>query len=382
MSIKNNTYYKKVGFIITSPSWGGLEINVLKLARLLVERHWEVLLFLIKGSMIALEANMVFKQIYYIEKHKKYFDIPEALKFSRLLKKHEINTLLAFDNRDLDFVYFTKLFCPNRLNVIYQQQMQIGVNKKDFIHTLRFSAIDHWIAPLELLKNEVINKTKLNPDKIKVIPLSTDVNKFVHPLYTKTEARNKLQLKHSAFIIGIIGRIDPKKGQLFLIKAVHLLREKNQNIELLIVGEPTVGEVESKRYMAELKKYVSQHQLSEFIQFRHFTKDVSLFYNAIDLFVLASEGETFGMVTIEAMLSGVPIIATNTVGTPEILNNGELGHLYKPNDIAGFCDSIKSVLSNPNKAKEMAKNAQKKAIEEYSQDTECKRIEELLNAEL
>lgn len=368
----------QIGLIMTSKSWGGLEMNVFKLARLLEERNWEVHFFVLKESRIALEAANTIKHIHYIGQHKKYFDISGAIKFCRQLRNEKIDQILVFHNYDLDFIFLTKLFSLYQLKVIYQQHMQIGVKKKDLVHALRYSAIDFWLSPLNMLKEEVIEKTPLNPDKIRVIPLGTDISKFIPRKYTKAEARDKLELSHSVFIMGIIGRIDPLKGQLFLIQSIHQLRQKHPELELLIVGEPSVGEIKSTEYLAELKEYVNHHDLKEVIHFRNFTKDVSLFYNAVDLFALASIGETYGMVTIESMLSGVPVIATNSAGTKEILDYGKLGHLYIPNDLDDFCQQVDLIFSDLVHTNEMASKAQRIAREKYSQDTECSSIEELI----
>ena len=113
---------------------------------------------------------------------------------------------------------------------------------------------------------------------------------------------------------------------------------------------------------------------------REYSEDIHLFYNAIDIFVLASEGETYGMVTIEAMLSGLPVIATKSGGTPEILNFGEFGLLFKHNDIPGFVESVEWILNTPDAAKTMAVKAQTTAIKKFSHLAEIEQIEKVFMA--
>jgi len=369
---------KKIGLLLTSPSWGGLEMNVLKLANLLYTKRYDLSFFLIKNSRIAKELSQTSIKTYYIQPHHKYFDVFGAFKFSDLLKKLSIRNLLTFDNRDLDFVFYVKVFFRYRINVIYQQHMQIGVPKKDMLHTLRYSAINYWLTPLELLKKEIERQTRFNLSKVKVVPLGTDIQKFISNKYTKFEARERLGIHSTSFIIGIIGRIDPKKGQLFLIKAIHNLRKSFPQLELLIVGEPTHQDIMCEIYLKEINAYISQHNIAESIYLRDFTKDVSLFYNAIDLFVLASENETYGMVTIESLLSGVPVVATNSAGTPELLNYGEFGHLYSPFNMNEFCAAVSDVMDNFDRTVLMAKKGKLEAIKRYSQDLECASLQELI----
>ena len=136
-------------------------------------------------------------------------------KIGQSLRNKGIKTLMVFDNKDLDVIAWAKNLFFKGLKVIYQQQMQIGINKRDFIHDFRFKMINYWITPLQYLKNEVLEKTNVNADKIKVIPLCTQISRFVDREHSKLEARQALNILPKAPLLGIIGRITEKKGQLF-----------------------------------------------------------------------------------------------------------------------------------------------------------------------
>jgi glycosyltransferase involved in cell wall biosynthesis len=287
---------------------------------------------------------------------------------------------MVFDNKDIDFANLVKLLLRNNLRLIYQQQMQLGISKRDLIHTFRFSGLDYWISPLEWLKQQVIKQTHVKEEKIKVIPLGVEVKKYITPKYTKSDARQKLQIKQDSLIIGIIGRIDPLKGQFFLVQAIKNIREQNIPIEILIVGEPTIDDPKNLAYFRSIQDYIRQENLEQAVHIRDYTSDVNLFYNAIDVFALASKAETVGMVTIEAMLSGVPIIATNSAGTPEILQYGNLGKLYTPNDMEDFCTKLIYIITHMEESLKQAGRAQNFAVEKFSHQTECDMIKQLLIA--
>ncbi|MGP8215033.1 MAG: glycosyltransferase family 4 protein [Bacteroidia bacterium] len=369
---------EKIGFIINSMGWGGLEMNTLKLAKWLTERGWNIILFTPADSKLYKEAIDSSISIKPVNSFKKHFDFINSFQIAQLLKQHGIKKIFVFDNKDLPFIFLVKSFWYHKLKVIYQQHMQIGVAKRDLIHTLRFSCINYWISPLEWLKKEVIEKTRINPNKIKVIPLGLEVEKLVNKTHTREECRKILNINPSAPLMGILGRIDPKKGQLFVIKALEKIHESNMAIELLIMGEPTINDENSKSYFAEIKKYIETHNLADKVHIRKYNKDVTLFYNAIDYFVLASQGETYGMVTIEAMLAGVPILATNSSGTPEILNYGELGLLYEPGNETDFCSKIMKLIENQYEAGQRAEKAKTVAIDKFSHIKECEQIEQLI----
>lgn len=369
---------KQVGFLITSYGWGGLELNTLRLAKWLQQNGIDVILYTLPDTRLFAEAQGFDLSVVPIHNHRKYFDFINAFRFGRILKKHRIHNLMVFDNKDLDFANLVKISLGYRLRLIYQQHMQLGIPKRDLLHTFRFSGLDYWISPLELLKRQVLKQTHVKKEKVKVIPLGVEINKYVHPSYSKLDARQKLGLRPDAIIVGIIGRIDPLKGQLFLVQAIKNIRTLNIPVELLIVGEPTIGEAESLAYMDSIINFIMQNNLTEVVHVQGYTSDVNLFYNAIDIFALASKAETYGMVTIEAMLSGVPIIATNTAGTPEILSYGELGSLYNPDDLDEFCTKIIHMIVNLDDWRIRAKRSQTHAMGKYSHLKECKLIEQLL----
>jgi D-inositol-3-phosphate glycosyltransferase len=368
---------EKIAFIVSSSGWGGLEMNILNLAGWLKKRDWNIILYAQNNTIIAQKALYLDIPVVHVN-HTKYLDFKNAYAFSKLLKKEEIKTLMVFDNRDLDFTFLTKLFFRRNIKVIYQQHMQIGVNKRDLLHTLRYSAIDYWISPLKKLKHEVMERTRFNPEKIKVIPLGVDVEKFYPPRYSRTEAREKLGIATRRPMLGILGRIDPKKGQLFAIKAVQQLIRTGVEVDLLIMGMPTVNDPETQVYFQEMLQYIQQYNLADRIRIMNFTEDVHSFYQAIDIFVLASESETYGMVTIEAMLSGKPVIATNSGGTAEILKNGKLGLLYTHNDANDFCTKVNWIIDNSDASEALIKKGKHVALKKFSHHSECYLLEKLL----
>lgn len=370
----------KIAFVITSTGWGGLEMNTLKLAKLLSNKGYIITLITQEKSTIYEKGKDLFDSIILIKNRRKYFDFHSAKAISKSLKDEGIDTLFVFDNRDLDVVAWMKKIFFNKLNIIYQQHMQIGINKKDFIHSFRFKSINYWISPLHYLKNEVLERTKYPAERVKVIPLCVDVEKFTHRKYSKQDALNSLNISPKAPLIGIIGRISKKKGQLFLVESLIKLKQKGIELELLIFASATINDTESQDYYNILRKTVKQNKLESIVHFVEFHEDVSLFYNSIDVFVLASNSETYGMVTIEAMLSKLPVIATQSGGTSEILEYGKLGLLYEYENYDDFQQKLTWLLNNKIDSENMADRAQRYACETYMQDNEINEIDSLIKS--
>jgi D-inositol-3-phosphate glycosyltransferase len=231
-----------------------------------------------------------------------------------------------------------RLFTPD-IRAVYQQHMKLGVSKRDPIHTVRYAALDVWIAPLKYLKAETQKKTRVPAKKIHVIPFGIDVDYFAQNPFSKEQAREMLHLPQDVPMLGVLGRIDPKKGQGFLIEALPILDKKlGAEYHLLIEGSSTMGEGEA--YEKSLHNKVQALGLGGRVHFRKSAEDVRPFYRAIDVFCMPSEGETYGMVTLEALASGLPVVGTDRDGTREILGENSSGYLYQPGDAAGFAASL------------------------------------------
>ena len=353
-------------------------MNMLFLGQALKSKGFEIVLFTTENSPVYKNEGGIFESIKILKGSKKYFDFNEARNIAVNLKSENINTLMVFDNRDLDVASWCKKLYYKNLVIIYQQQMQIGINKKSLIHTYRFSSIDCWISPLQYLKNEIKLRTKFPAQKVKVIPVGLNLETFSSRKYSKVEALDLLSIAPKATLLGIIGRISDKKGQLFLVEVVLKLKTLGQAVELLIFGSPTVNDPESLLYYEKIIKKVQDEGLNDVIHLIPHQSDVALFYNSIDVFALASHSETYGMVTVEAMLSKVPIIATKSGGTSEILEYGALGHLYTHGDHDEFCQQFIELKDNAIQTKLLTEKAFEIAMQTYSKDKEAEAIADII----
>ena len=297
MNDQNNT----IGLLLTTSGWGGLELNVLKLMGWLGQRERGTVLYTFENLRVCAEARRRGLTVYPIPQYRKYFDLFAAFRFSRDLKKQGVTWIIVCDNRDIDFAAWTKRFAPTRLRLAFLQQMKVGVDKSNILHTIRFSALDYWIAPLSWLRDEALRKTRIAKDKVQVIPLPVDFSAFTTLRCTKESARASFGIGPVFPLLGIMGRIDPQKGQLFAVTAVQALRTRGIAAHLLIVGDPTINEPASQQFYDAIKKKVVTDKLEEVVHSRPFMNDPSPFYAAINVFIMASEGETYGMVTLEAM---------------------------------------------------------------------------------
>ena len=366
----------RIGFYCSSLSWGGLEMNFVKYAGLLMENNYQIKIYCVEESPIAQKLKTNNQNATYVARNNKYYDLINAYKVYRLMKKDLIKAVWIRDNRDLSLIGLVKTLSRDNIQIIYQQGMQISIKKNDVLHTIRFSKIDAWITPLNFLNSQLKINTNFNQEKIFVIPLMVEMQQNEN-MVSKNQAREKFELSKGTFVIGILGRISLLKGQLFLIKELAKLRNQNFDIELLIVGEKSINE--GPEYLNNLEKSIKRLNLSQFVKIHPYIEDVEVFYQSIDLFVMASRGETYGNVTVEAMCHGVPVLGTKSSGTPELLGFGEYGYLYRADDENDFEQNVKWILGNYENAKEKALKAQKFAFKNYNKKIIFDQIERVLS---
>jgi glycosyltransferase involved in cell wall biosynthesis len=369
-------FNKTIGFLCPSTSWGGLEMNVFRLAKWMNRRGWKIILYLYPDSPlyeICLKNDM---SVVPIKSSSKFKDLFLINRLIRALKKDKIKHLILHSNRNFLLVVLAKIFSGKYFKFIYQQHMQLGVAKKDIFHNWLYSSLDTWITPLPSLAKSVTEKTTIPPHKIKIIPQGIELKKFTDFLPDKISARKKLNLPEDSFVVGVIGRLDPKKGQHVLIEAANILNLSEQKIHYLIVGSASLNE--DTGYEENLHQLTKQYNLTEFIHFHGHVEQPEIAFASLDIFTLTTFSETYGMVTIEAMASKLPVIATNRGGTVDIIEHGSNGILVEPDNPQALADAILQLKNNPDRADTLATNARKDALEKYSHETQCQILEDFI----
>jgi len=305
----------------------------------------------------------------------KKFPFCEAFLLSQLIAKQGIGTLLTSLSYEIRLLTMVKLFAKN-LKVIYFQQMQLGVPKKDFFHTIFYRNLDVWISPLEYLKQQVLANTRIANHQIKVIPLCIDSSLFLDIKAKKSELRKAWNLPSNEIIIGTIGRFDFHKDQITLIEAVGILKSKSISIQVLFVGEETFAD--KRQYANQLKERIVALEMQDQFHFRPYTSKIEEAHAVLDVFVMSTQKETFGMVTIEAMCSGTPVIGANSGGTAELLEYGKNGILFEPNSPKDLADKILLFLQNQNKYELLADQSKNNMCTKYDKAIEIKEIIDLI----
>ena len=195
------------------------------------------------------------------------------------------------------------------------------------------------IVATEKEKRDLVCCYDAVPEKIGVVPCGVNMELF-RPA-DKRIARKALGLTDEKVLL-FVGRIDPLKGIEQLVKAVPLIKTSG-NLRLVVVG----GDENSKTELEELQKLAGELDIKDKVIFRGLEKQEQLpyFYSAADVCVVPSYYESFGLVALEALACGTPVVASDVGDLKNIIRPGETGRVMTDNSPEKLAEGINSILT-------------------------------------
>ncbi|MEP7221011.1 MAG: glycosyltransferase family 4 protein, partial [Bacteroidota bacterium] len=355
---------------------GGLELATLRRGAELREREHHVISVLPDAPDLVARAETLGLPVDRITPTLPYLDLPAARKLNIVLQREEIELILVARTRDLS----TAMIAAGRdVAVVLYQQMQSGLDKHDWFHNKVFRRLDGCIAITRRGRDELAANTAIAPETISVIPYGIDTTRFSPDAIGRRKARSRFSISDTDFTVGIVGGFNPGKGQREFLRALGIAAEHepelSNTISALLIGERPG---DSGEYIAELRAIRDALPFADRVQLLPFADDPRFAYGALDLFVLASHSETFGMVLQEAMAMCVPVIATNAGGVPEIVTDEETGMLVEPADAEAIASAIVKLYRNPELRAALAERARRFIVEAYDSERQYRAFEKAL----
>jgi glycosyltransferase involved in cell wall biosynthesis len=368
---------QKILFVITKASWGGAQRYVYDLATGLDTSKFEVAVAV--GGEGALKKHLAAKKI-------------PVLALKHLGR--DVNLLGDIDA----FIELLSLIRSERPDIVHVNSSKAGIlgaivgrigGVKKIIFTshgwafnetrtlpsrLLFKFI-HWLTVL-LSTMTIANSESTKRDmahlpfiaeKIKVVYPGRHIEKFASQATSRQTLMALLDSRKfmtaglrgkEALWIGTIAELHPNKGLGYLIKAVATLDKKNKNVSLIIISDG--DEYDNLLYM------VKSLGLEKRVFLAGFVDGAAHLLKAFDIFALPSITESFGYVLLEAGAAGLPVVASNVGGIPEIIENGKTGILRKPRDSDSFAWALDMLASNPAKRKILGENLKKKVETQFT----------------
>ncbi len=189
--------------------------------------------------------------------------------------------------------------------------------------------------------------------KIDIVPPGVDISRF-HPV-AQAEARRRLGLREDKCYFLFVGRIEPLKSIGTILRAADELPDERLRV-LVVGGDP---DDPSDPEMVRLQQMHIDSGLGKRVQFLGAKgQDVlPLYYSAATAVIMPSEYESFGMVALEAMASGTPVIATETGGLAYLVRDDETGYLIPVHDAEALAHRMRCLMDDPEKQRLLGRNA-------------------------
>lgn len=352
----------KVCYIIGQLSKGGAEKQLYELIRGLNKKKFlPAVISLSRGGFWSKEIKKIGIEVIELER-KKNMEISRLfnlIKIVRKMKPDIVHTYLFSANS-----YGRIAAIINRVPVIIASERNMPeIGKDKNIYQLYIDKVmaffsDIIICNSQAAANILINKYNFKKKKILVVHngINTDIS------YTSV-------VRNSEIIIGTVCRLSPQKNLKLFLDMAKLLSDLKSDLKFMIVGDGLLRE--------DLEKY------SEFLGIRHKIIFMGEQHNVFDLlqkisiFINTSSYEGLSNAIMEAMLIGLPVVATDVGGNSELITNGETGFLCKPDNLEEIVEKVMYLINNKEIAEKMGEKGRKKIIYEFDSNKMIRKIEDI-----
>lgn len=362
---------KKICELCLSPDLGGLELYMMRASHYMGDTCISVINE--KGKL----------RSYYVDTQYRYFTLKRrnvflawltARDLARIIDDEAIDVLHVHWTKDLPTAIIAKLLSKRKPKVVQSRHMTMTRFKDDVYHRFLYRNLDLMLAVTHQVKTQIERFVPLSiRPKIETLYIGAEQPAIILQ-EEKNNRRQQLGLADS-FTVGIVGRIEPQKGQWVVIDALERLIQQGIDARALIVGHAM-----SDEYLGALQKDIVMRGLKDRIVFTGFTCEAQVMMQLCDVMVLATENETFGLVLIEAMMSGVCVMGSDSGGPLEIINDGKTGLLFKTFDAEDLADKLALLQNNTLLRNEYALHGKQKALDVFENQQQFEELKKLLES--
>ncbi|MEZ4662556.1 MAG: glycosyltransferase family 4 protein [Caldilineaceae bacterium] len=234
-----------------------------------------------------------------------------------------------------------------------------------FIERYAASVSDALITVSELNRQEALDIRLAPAEKFTTIYSGIDLNRFNVQVDRRQQCLD-MGLDPARPVVGTIGRLSVQKAPLDFVAAAKLVLARKPELQFIMIGDGPLAD--------QVHAAIGDEERIKVFGYR---SDIPNIMGILDLFVLTSHWEGLGRALTEAMLSGVPVVATNVDGVPELVTHGETGLLSPPGDPARFAQQILWQLNHPAEATAMSQAARARVAPTFGSDKMVRQIEQL-----
>ena len=356
----------RILYVVTSAGFGGASMHVLQLMRYFTTQGFEIGLVSAPEPRLLREAEKLgvrlFVNPYFVRRLHIFNDIRAFVPVKKAIKEFSPDIIHAHSTKAGLIARFWSAVL-NVKPIIFTAHGWAFTEGREYwkrfllaqIEKLAGYVTDKIICVSEFDRKLALKFKVAREDKLVVIHNGVDPNEFFKISRDYRKSSNEV-------IVTFVGRLAPPKDLLLLIDAIKLVPE----IKLQIVGD---GELRQ-----QVEGYIFKNALRDRVILLGERFDIPKILAESDIFVLPSRWEGLPLTIIEAMMSGLPVVATRVGGIPELVDDGVNGYLVPSRDVNALAKAIRKLVSDVELRERMGKAGREKAIEKFTLDKMLSKI--------
>ena len=346
--------------ISSASSFGGGERHVVDLSDALQSRGHEVYVALRPESPLPKHLHVPARNIKTLPL-RNALDAQSAQGLARIVKQNEIEVVHAHMARDYSLAAYAAHSYP-KPKFFVTRHVLFPLNR---LHRRTLSKTTKVIAVSEAVAKQLSEQQLVPEEKIAIVPNGIDVDRFANACtkFDRAAFLRSRDLPFDCLLVASIGELRKLKRHDDLIRATQLVHREVPKLQVVIAGVDTSPNGENRRALIDL---LNQLKLSNQVQLVGWLDDADQLFCAADVFVSASETESFGLSIAEAMAAGTAVVATRTEGAQEVVKDRSTGLLVPIGDVERLAMSIIQLLKNTEERTRLAKQAAAEARSRFS----------------
>jgi sugar transferase (PEP-CTERM/EpsH1 system associated) len=242
----------------------------------------------------------------------------------------------------------------------YELDILTGLpNRRRIFRRAAYSVTDAVVTVSRELRDYHARQAWLSPERIRVIYNGVDTQTFVPRPEARVMLRKRFGLPEQRFIAGTVGRMVPIKDHPTLLRAVEILAQRGIDAHALLVGSGP--ELERNEQFVKASSVLQGR-----VTFTGLSQEIPELLNTMDAFVLTSISEGMSNTLLEAMATGLPLLATGVGGNTEVIEPEQTGWLFQPQDAEALATRIALLVSRENLRRDFGAAARTRAVERFS----------------
>ncbi|MCE5273083.1 glycosyltransferase family 4 protein, partial [bacterium] len=279
-------------------------------------------------------------------------------------------------SRDLLLVEAACSLAGLRPALILHKHIASAGNKKDSLHRMLYGRLDTVIAVSDFVKKSLLASCPVEPAKVRVLHFGLDPERFAAPgsLDPSERARVRCELGAESddnVLAAVIGRLERRKGQDTFLRAATLALEQEPRLRFALAGQAE-GD-----WGRELEALTRSLGLEERVTLAGHRSDMRAVLAALDILVVPSLEEAFGLSAVEGMLAGLPVVAARAGALPEFVIEGRSGALVPPADPPALAGALTRLAADPDSRRALGSRARAWALENLSLEKHLSALDRL-----